>query len=362
MDLYIYGPDIEQLGVLDSFASLRWRRRYFEPGEFELHCPVYQKLQKGETEPFNNLSLIWPGNIIHRLDRKEAGIIEGVSIETPEGSTSEEITATGRMGSSMLDQRVVTPTLIFSGAVEDAMRKAVSDNAISARPLPHLTLGSAAGYAPTCSFQATGKTALTVCTALSKASTLGFRARLDVPGRAWAFEVYQGVDRSIAQHALPRVLFSDEYSNIKAPKYEINTTGYANYAYVAGEGEGADRVIVEVDQTNGEPRRELWVDARDLQKGEDMTDDQYREQLRQRGLEKLAEASKAENFSADAVDTLNYQYLTDWDLGDVVSMEKWGIRLDQRVTEVEEVYENGIETITPVCGTPLPEKLDFGSD
>lgn len=361
MDLYIYSSDIKQKGVLDSFSSLRWRRRYFEPGEFELHCPVYQKLQEGETEPVNNLSLIRPGNIIHRLDRTEAGIIEGVSIETPEGSTSEEITATGRMGSSVLDQRVVTPTLSFSGAVEDAMRKAVSDYSISARPLPFMTLGAAIGYTPTCSFQATGKTVLTVCTALSKASTLGFRARLDVQGKAWIFEVYQGTDHSEAQHTLPRVLFSEEYSNIQDPKYAIDTTGYANYAYVAGEGEGSDRVIIEVDQTNGEPRRELWVDARDLQKG-DLSDADYQAQLQQRGIEKLADVQKSEAFSADAIDTANFAYLTDWNLGDIVSMEKWGLRLDQRITEVEEVFENGTETVTPTCGTPLPEKLDFGSD
>jgi len=45
-----------------------------------------------------------------------------------------------------------------------------------------------------------------------------------------------------------------------------------------------------------------------------------------------------------------------------VSFEKWELRLDQRITEVEEVYENGVETITPVCGTPLPETLNLGSD
>ena len=82
----------------------------------------------------------------------------------------------------------------------------------------------------------------------------------------------------------------------------------------------------------------------------------------QRGTEKLAEAARVENFSAAAVDTANFEYLTDWNLGDIVSFEKWNILLNQRITEVEEIYENGIETVTPVCGTPLPETLDLGSD
>lgn len=358
MDLYIFNSDIEQLGVIDGFSSLRWRRKYFEPGEFELHCPAYKEV-KGQL--VNSLPLFQPENIIHRLDRKEAGIIEGVTVETPEGSTTEEITVTGRMGSSMLDRRAVTPTINFSGAVETAMRKAVSDNAISVRPLPHLTLGTASGYMVSCSFQLTGKNVLKACAALSKSSTLGFRARLDVPNRAWAFEVYKGTDRSLEQKTVPRVIFSDEYSNIKGPKYETDTTGFKNFAYVAGEGEGSSRTIIEVDQTNGKSRRELWVDARDLQKG-DLSDLDYTAQLQQRGLEKLAEARKSEAFSADAINTDNYSYLADWNLGDIVSFEKWGVQINKRITEIEEVYENNTETITPVCGDPLPEKLDFGSD
>lgn len=242
------------------------------------------------------------------------------------------------------------------------MRKVISDNAITARPLPHLMLGTRRGFTPTCSFQATGKGVLAVCTALARSATLGFRCRLDVPGKRWVFEVYDGVDHSVTQHDRPYVLFSDEFRNIVNPKYELNTTGYANYAYVAGQGEGSARVIVTVDQTGGEPRRELWVDARDLQQADGQTDADYRAQLIQRGTEKLAEAARVENFSAAAVDTANFAYLTDWDLGDIVSFEKWGIRIDQRITEVEEVDEGGVMTITPVCGNPLPETLDLGDD
>ena len=349
MDLYILDPDINQLGVIDGYSSLRWRRRFFEPGEIELHCPATAE----------NLVLLRPENIIHRLDRKEAAIIEGVTVEGT--NNGDEITATGRMGSSMLDRRIITPTINFSGTVEAAMRKIVSDNAITARPLPHLVLGDAVGLTPTATFQATYKTVLSVCEALAKAAPLGFRVRLDVTGKQWIFEVYDGTDRTVTQHDRPYVLFSDEFRNITGPEYTRNSTGYCNYAIVGGEGEGANRVIVEVDQTNGEDRRELWVDAKDLQKG-DLSDADYRAQLIQRGTEKLAEAARVENFSAAAVDTANFAYLTDWDLGDIVSFEKWGLRLDQRITEVEEVDEGGVMTITPVCGNPLPEALDLGSD
>ena len=40
MDLYILDPDINLQGVIDGYSSLRWRRRFFEPGEMELHVPA----------------------------------------------------------------------------------------------------------------------------------------------------------------------------------------------------------------------------------------------------------------------------------------------------------------------------------
>nr|WP_267901548.1 siphovirus ReqiPepy6 Gp37-like family protein [Caproicibacter fermentans] len=342
---------MEQQGVLDGFTSLRWRRRFFEPGEFELHAPATA----------DNIALLAEGNIIHRLDRDEAGIIEGIEIDTPDDGSGDEIVATGRMGSSMLDQRIVTPTINFSGTVEDAMRQIVFDNAITARPIAGLGLGVAGGFTPTCGFQATGKGVLAVCEALGRAAPLGFRVRLDAPNKQWVFEAYDGIDHSVTQSVNPWVVFSGENENISGASYTLDNTGYKNYAYVAGEGEGAARTIVTVDQTGGEPRRELWVDARDMQQG-DLSLADYQAQLTQRGVEKLADAVKSESFSASAVDTENFQYLTDWDLGDIVSFEKWGILLNQRITEVEEVYENGVETITPTCGNPLPETLDLGDD
>ena len=355
MDLYIYNPAIELQGVVDGYRSLRWRRKYFEPGEFELHCPATPE----------NIKLLAPDNIVHRTDRSEAGIIEGTVIESTENG--DEMTVTGRMGSSMLDRHVITPAVTFNGKTEEAMRKIVSDNCIATRPIHHLSLGTFGGFTPMCAFQLLGKSVLTVCEKLSRAAALGFRVRLDVPGKQWIFEVYSGADRSVAQTTLPYVAFSDEYSNITGAKYSADTTGSANYAYVAGEketGSGDSKVktpvCITIDQTNGAPQREIWVKAD--QQTSDESDDAYAARLRQDGIDKLAGAAKSQVFEASAINTENFAYLTDWDLGDIVTFEKWGIRLDQRVTEVEEVYENGVKTITPVCGNPLPEKLDFGSD
>lgn len=45
-----------------------------------------------------------------------------------------------------------------------------------------------------------------------------------------------------------------------------------------------------------------------------------------------------------------------------IEFTRLGITMHERITEVEEVYENGIFTFTPTFGSPLPETLDLGDD
>ena len=69
--LNVYDRDLNFLGVIDSYSSLRWRRKYFETGEFELSM----------NKTANNLRLLDKDNIIVRSDlteEDEAGIIEEV--------------------------------------------------------------------------------------------------------------------------------------------------------------------------------------------------------------------------------------------------------------------------------------------
>lgn len=346
MDLYIYDRSINQLGIIDIYSSLRWRRKYYEPGEIELHCTLTDE----------NKSMLKSGNIIRRKDRTEFAVINSVEIN----NDSKEITVKGSMGSVILKDRIITPTVSFSSAaVEMAMQNIVYSNCILNRPISNLSLGTLAGYTATCSFQATYSNVLDVLKSLGKSANLGFRMRLDAENKKIIFEVYAGTNHSTDQSTNPIVTFSEEFENLTSEQYIYNDANYKNFAYVGGEGEDSNRIIITVDNTNGEERRELFVDAKDLQKGT-LTDSEYSAQLTQRGLEKLATDCKSETISGDIVDTANFQYMTDWNLGDIVTFKSNGITLNQRVTEVEEVDENSVLTVTPVCGSPLPETLNIG--
>lgn len=344
VELYIYDRISGLIDILEAATSIRWRRRYFEPGEVEIHVPASRE----------NVTLLAEGRIIRRKDRIEAAIIEGVNVE------GDDLGITGRMLSSLLGRAILSRRYMLKGTTERAMLSLIPEGT---RVVPELTAAEESGVGgPDVEMQATYKNLLTVEERLSRASGLGFRVRFE-PG-VMAFEVYSGTDRSVLQKDRPTVTFSDEFGNLADPKYTKTSVDYKNRAYVAGEGEGADRIVVLVDLSEGEEIRELYVDARDIQKDEDMSDEDYRAMLYQRGLEKLAECRRVESFESTGVDIGNFAYMVDWDLGDIVTVyhARLGIIMHERVTEVEEVYEGGIFTFTPVFGSALPETLDLGDD
>lgn len=351
MELNVYTPGFEYLGCIDTFTSFRFRRQCFDAGEIELHCQANE----------NNLYLAQEDYFILRDGYDEIGVIEGRKIG--DGDDGAMIAATGRLGNCILERAIIDKTYNINGKIEEAMRKLISEQL--PKVYANIELGALNGFTETVSAQISYKSLLAALIALSKCSNIFFRLRPDVAGKKLIFETYKGKDRTISQAENPRVVFSDLDETLSSPTYEKNKKNYKNYAIVAGEGEGDARTVITVNRIKaGEDRRELFVDAKDLQKG-DLTQDEYIAQLTQRGNEKLDEAVIVENFETSIETSGNYKYREDWDVGDEITCHKseWNIIADTRITEAEEVYEqdtgeNG--TVTPVFGSPLPEKFNIG--
>ena len=102
---------------------------------------------------------------------------------------------------------------------------------------------------------------------LSEVSNIGFYIRTDLANKKHYFETYQGTDRSINQQENSHVVFSRDEDNLYEQEYEDSNKELKTTAIVAGEGEGAARTVITVNNDfKGLERRELFVDARDLQK------------------------------------------------------------------------------------------------
>ena len=79
------------------------------------------------------------------------------------------------------------------------------------------------------------------------------------------------------------------------------------------------------------------------------------------GRDKLKENQPTAALETGIKSTSQFAYMVDWQLGDIVTgqITAWGMETDQRITEVEEVYENNALTVTPTLGTPAPEAYNL---
>lgn len=115
----------------------------------------------------------------------------------------------------------------------------------------------------------------------------------------------------------------------------------------------------------GLSRREIFIDARDLQSDRDpdhpLTAEEYAALLTARGMEKLAENQLVRSFSSE-VRTYEptYQYGEDFQLGDTVTVtdERLGITVDAVVRGVERSVGPQGESLTFTFGYGQPTIYD----
>ena len=344
MEVRIYDRNLYRKGQIENQTSLIWTRKFYEPGDFELHAPITDE----------NLHLLQPGNIIGKKGSNEAGIVEDIRKE--ESDIKNEITAKGRFLSSYMDRRLIKKTVNFSGSIENAMRQLYS----GVIPLPLVELGSLNGFTERAEFQVTMKNLLTYESKLSRAGAIGIRFRPDFNNRKIIFETYQGKDRTFSQHQYNRVVFSESYNNLNNALYRYNDQNLKTFAIVGGQGEGDARTYYELGGGEGYDLREVFVDAKDINP-DGMTAGQYKAALLQRAQEELNEAIVSETLECETEAAINFTYKEDYDLGDIVTVKKnkWELYMNQRITELSEVYEYGGMTVVPTFGDPLPTKIKW---
>lgn len=166
----------------------------------------------------------------------------------------------------------------------------------------------------------------------------------------WTLIIGVGEDRTRhrGNKVVSPVVFSQSLSNIANTDYIVDRSKLKNTVYIAGEGEGTDRkwynIDVNSDVTFGERkgwnRKELWVDARDIQSEQDnkkLTDAEYEELMKQRADEKAKDNDLSEEYTATVTDiTKQYTYKKDYNIGDFVTIadEELGMEFDAQITNV----------------------------
>lgn len=356
MELYVFNEDLNLIGMIDSFTSIRWLRRYYKSGEFELHCAL----------TYETVALLARGNIIYKNDDNEAGFINHRSMKQ-DLDGKEILVVKGKFLTGYLNRRIIWGTEILNVTSEVAMRTLVNKNSIAPtdlnRIIPNLMLGTLKNYTGNVDYQVSYANLGEEIENLSNLSDLGYRINFDTTLKKLDFEVFKGLDRSGNQSVNPRCIFSKEFENILEQEYVDSLNNFRNLCLIGGVGEGTARKLVTVGASIGINRFEVFADQKSLSNvvdGVTMSDVAYTNLLLGKGNETLAETKAIQTFDSKINLNSNLKYKVDFDLGDIVTImsKKWNVTLDTRITEIEEVYEEKGQEINITFGNSISTLID----
>lgn len=341
MDISVFNKNLEFIDDIDTAKSIIIAPKYYGCGDFEIYMSA--ALFKWDVLSLENY--ISYGDFF--------GVIEGIKIET-DAENGNHVSVTGRNIESILDRRIVTQQTMFSGTVEDYIRKIINENCINPtnkdRIIPKLVLGEHKGYTDRIEIQCTYSNLLEHIIETCTAYGIGFKMSFDDASKDFIFDLYKGKDRSIMNtEGLPPVIFSMGYDNLLSTEYNKDISTLKNVALVAGEGEGSKRKNITIGSRRGLDRRECFIDARELSTNDgEVTQSEYEKQLKEKGNSALANFREIETIDGAIVQN-QFIYGKDFFLGDTVTVKnEYGITLHPKVIEADIVEDETGFRINPI--------------
>ncbi|MGL5440791.1 MAG: siphovirus ReqiPepy6 Gp37-like family protein [Filifactoraceae bacterium] len=348
MVLTVINKNFRPVGFFEIFESLRVILKFNSPHEFEMKIPFSNK----------NLDLLKIGNMFYYDDGYLVNCFAIESRQLKLDNKGESIILKGRSMLSFLDRRIIKGTVRCINKEVVNVLVAIW-NTLGDRILENSAINF---YWDTrkIDYQNSWGNVLEEFEKICQTAELGLTGKFNRDTEQCLFQTYMGVNRGSNQTENKQIIFSREFGNIQSQTYIENDKDYKNSIFVAGEGEGAARKVVEItDGSISYERKELFIDARDLQKTVDnktLTDAEYTNMLINRGKDKAKEYQSIKSLEGVIINTKGYEYKKDWNLGDIVTIEDkvWGITMDTRIVQVEEVYANGITEVIPSFGNTVP--------
>ena len=369
MQIQVFNLDLDFLGICEEIIDVEWVREYYRGGRFTMNAKLNE----------HNLELLKKDRILV----KDGNFDEPMIIEYRElnqGSDGDEdFIITG----NSLTTRILSSRVTASRQIEKDKIDVVMKNILRKQTEGHLRAFKGLSYSEdkdyftdTIEHKSLYKSLDEEFETLSKMYDIGHKISIDIANKVFIFDVYQMNDIS------DTVLFSVDFDNLTSQRYIDSHDNYKNVAIVAGQGnsdldedddETRDKVIINNEDYSGFDRREVYIDARDInkdtKKGTDKDGNeidipiangpQAIKLLTSRGYEKLVEVQPVESFEGDLVEN-NYRYKIDFDLGNKVRVrnKKWGVEFTQRITKITENYGVYGSNIEVSFGIELPTVYD----
>ena len=337
----------QRIGKIGTYNFVQYIDEFCGAGSFSVRVPISE----------SSLKYLQKGNYIW-FEKNIVGIIKYRKELRQESTT---ITIEGPLCKKLLDYRVVEKTYTISGEHSSIANELVSSHFInpehSKRVMSCISISKDPLYNPntnSVSVQITGKSVLTGLQTLL--SPLGFGFSLepifvdynestgqDSNIKTFEFRTIKPANRTLnnSEGNLP-VVFSTELDNLASFLYEDDDSLFHSMSYVAGDGEGVDRIVIEIGDTESSDvdRVEGYVDARDIQRiqsdGTQLSEDKYIRALSQRGKEDLNLHMSSTVVQGTVLNNDMYLFERDYKNGDFVSLmdKSLNLLIDVPITSV----------------------------
>lgn len=297
--------------MLFDYDSFQFRRMFRGAGSFSLTL-------NDLTEKEN---LMEDAVIIARND---AWIVENVhGYKNVRGEMTLELS--GRHINAILERRVVESfTINTTDTIETQLRQLITDHFISPtmaeRKMEHFYLAPEKGIQKkaTTTYTLEKMSVLEILNRVCGYSGLGYRLNFYPEAQQFVFEILEGRDLS------DQVFFSEEYGNVSEAEVYRESENYRNAGLKNGVWTGT---------AAGLDRREVIL-------GDEET---------------LSDYGRLISVDGMVLDTEQFIYLEDWDLGDIVSYldKTLGFFVENPILEIQETYEKEV-TMEVTFGERVP--------
>jgi len=356
-EIWLDDPRGNRLALLNGARSFSFTRVANSIGDFSISMPADFDHSLARVD---SLIEFWRAPVGGSL--KWVGV--GLARRFDYSGWPATLTIGGPDGIDLLNRRIVAYAAGSAQAaktdyLDDMIKEIITQNlgsgAVAARDLSSLGLSVAADLsaAPSATCGFSWQNVLELCLRLTDASRqAGTELYFDLEPTlisdsqiGFVFRTFTG--QRGADHTYPDgrnpILFGPEWGNLENPSLEYIYDEEINYVYAGGQGEEADREIVEVSDSTriGASvwnRREGFADARNEPTTAGVTT---------KGNEVLAAGRPRLHFSGDLLDTERARYGVEWEFGDRVSATYLGRQFDGMIRAVSiQMGDGGQETLT----------------
>ena len=330
--IIVYNEELTNFKEISHALSIQMEEHYNAIGKAIITLPIDDY----------NISAIQNGGIIYDTVRDMSFVIRNHKYDTSRAT----VTVNAYTCNRLLNKRAIIQKNTITN-IEIGVRSVVEGNL---RGLPNVEIGELNGFDDSTETMLYGGQVLDEIMPILETAKIGNRMRWDADRRVHVFELYKGRDLTEGIHA---VVFSEEYKTAKDLVIANDDSVFKNVIYVPGtlKDDAETEIVVEVGTASGGERFEKWLDRTFRQDSEE-TQTQFKERLKQIGLEEIARLISRHTFSV-SIDTKEYG--TTYELGDVVSCvsQRFGVELKSRITSVKYTLDISGEKINLILGEPI---------